>query len=174
MKASAETLPQAASVERSWVALYADLFKARLTFLVLLTTLVGFYLGFRGPVDYLLMLHTLAGHGPGGQRRVGAEPTARTRARRQDAPHAEPAAAFRPPAAADGAGRWRGCASVLGLVYLALAVNLDHVRHRRGYAGQLSVYLYAAQAGDLAEHGDWRGARRVAAVDGLDGSARTN
>src|SRR5437879_11134115 len=42
-------------------AVYADLFKARLTFLVLLTTLVGFYLGFRGPVDYLLMMHTLLG-----------------------------------------------------------------------------------------------------------------
>ena len=42
-----------------WLAVYADLFKARLTFLVLLTTLVGFYLGFRGPVDYWLMLHTI-------------------------------------------------------------------------------------------------------------------
>src|SRR6059058_2022823 len=61
MKASAETLPQAASAERSWAGLYADLFKARLTFLVLLTTLVGFYIGFRGSVDYLLMLHTLLG-----------------------------------------------------------------------------------------------------------------
>jgi protoheme IX farnesyltransferase len=40
---------------------YADLFKARLTFLVLLTTLVGFYVGFRGPVDYVLLLHTLLG-----------------------------------------------------------------------------------------------------------------
>ena len=41
--------------------MYSDLFKARLTFLVLLTTLVGFYIGFRGSVDYLLMLHTLLG-----------------------------------------------------------------------------------------------------------------
>src|SRR5712691_3444351 len=47
--------------EKSWASLYADLFKARLTFLVLLTTLVGFYIGFRGPVDYLLMLETLLG-----------------------------------------------------------------------------------------------------------------
>ena len=39
--------------------MYSDLFKVRLTFLVLLTTLVGFYIGFRGSVDYLLMLHTL-------------------------------------------------------------------------------------------------------------------
>ena len=47
--------------EKGWVAVYCDLFKARLTFLVLLTTLVGFYLGFRGPVDYVLMMHTLLG-----------------------------------------------------------------------------------------------------------------
>lgn len=41
--------------------MYADLFKARLTLLVLLTTLLGFYLGYSGPMDYLLMLHTLLG-----------------------------------------------------------------------------------------------------------------
>src|SRR5436190_11094131 len=61
MKATAPPLSQIASVEKSWVAVYSDLFKARLTFLVLLTTLVGFYVGFRGPVDYLLMLETLFG-----------------------------------------------------------------------------------------------------------------
>jgi protoheme IX farnesyltransferase len=61
MKATAQTLTQATLTEKSWVSVYADLFKARLTFLVLLTTLVGFYLGFRGSVNYLLMLHALAG-----------------------------------------------------------------------------------------------------------------
>jgi heme O synthase-like polyprenyltransferase len=54
-------LIQIATTEKSWFAVYADLFKARLTFLVLLTTLVGFYVGYRGPVDYLLMLQTLLG-----------------------------------------------------------------------------------------------------------------
>lgn len=47
--------------EKGWVAVYADLIKARLTFLVLLTTLAGFYLGSRGPVDYLLMVHAVLG-----------------------------------------------------------------------------------------------------------------
>ena len=47
--------------EKSQVAVYADLIKARLTLLVLLTTLVGFYLGCRGPVNYLLMLNTILG-----------------------------------------------------------------------------------------------------------------
>jgi heme o synthase len=50
-----------APVERGWLVIFADLFKARLTLLVLLTTLVGFYLGSRGPADYLLILHTLLG-----------------------------------------------------------------------------------------------------------------
>ena len=49
------------AAEKNWVALYADLVKARLTFLVLLTTLVGFYLGWRGPMNYWLMLHTVLG-----------------------------------------------------------------------------------------------------------------
>lgn len=49
------------AAEKGWVALYADLVKARLTFLVLLTTLVGFYLGWRGPMNYWLMLHTVLG-----------------------------------------------------------------------------------------------------------------
>ena len=65
--ASTENRMERAGVElcqptaKSWAAIYAELFKARLTMLVLLTTAVGFYLGFRGPVNYLLMLHTLLG-----------------------------------------------------------------------------------------------------------------
>ena len=53
MKATRTTLsprPHPAP-RKGWLAVYADLFKARLTSLVLLTTMVGFYLGFRGPVD---------------------------------------------------------------------------------------------------------------------------
>src|SRR5215468_1998344 len=61
MKVTAQTLTEASTAEKGWVSVYADLFKARLTSLVLLTTLVGFYLGFRGPVNYLLMLHLLMG-----------------------------------------------------------------------------------------------------------------
>ncbi len=41
--------------------MWSDLFKARLTLLVLLTTLLGFYVGSRGPTDYSLMLHALLG-----------------------------------------------------------------------------------------------------------------
>jgi protoheme IX farnesyltransferase len=61
MKATAEAINANTVTDRGWIAVYADLFKARLTFLVLLTTLVGFYVGYRGPVDYLLMLHAVLG-----------------------------------------------------------------------------------------------------------------
>ena len=41
----------------------SDLFKARLTSLVLLTTLVGFHLGHRGGMNWLLLFNTLFGTG---------------------------------------------------------------------------------------------------------------
>jgi heme o synthase len=64
MKATAPVAPTLSRVEpaeKGWLSICAELFKVRLTTLVLLTTAVGFYLGFRGPVDYVLMLHTLIG-----------------------------------------------------------------------------------------------------------------
>jgi protoheme IX farnesyltransferase len=61
MKATVQSLTHTVATDKSWLAVYADLFKARLTTLVLLTTFIGFYLGFRGPADYVLMLHTLLG-----------------------------------------------------------------------------------------------------------------
>lgn len=51
----------AAAPAKGWGAVYADLVKARLTALVLITTLVGFYVGVRGPMDYFLMFHALFG-----------------------------------------------------------------------------------------------------------------
>ena len=61
MKASAEILNATSVAEKSWPAVFADLVKARLTALVLLTTFVGFYLGERGSVDFLQMFHALFG-----------------------------------------------------------------------------------------------------------------
>ncbi len=61
MKATVVRITQPVPVEKNWVAVYADLFKARLTLLVLLTTMVGFYVGYQGPMDYGLMTWALAG-----------------------------------------------------------------------------------------------------------------
>jgi protoheme IX farnesyltransferase len=51
----------AAEKTRTWIGIFAELFKARLTFLVLVTTLVGFYLGAHGGMQPMLMFHTLLG-----------------------------------------------------------------------------------------------------------------
>lgn len=61
MKATAPTLAATTGDERSSFSVCCDLVKARLTFLVVLTTLVGFYVGVRGPVDYWLMFSTVFG-----------------------------------------------------------------------------------------------------------------
>lgn len=56
-----QELAQVISPAKGWFAVYADLVKARLTLLVLLTTLVGFYVGWVGPMNYALMFHALLG-----------------------------------------------------------------------------------------------------------------
>ena len=61
MKSTAEITIAASAADKSWSAVFSDLVKARLTTLVLLTTLVGYYLGWRGPMNYFLMFHVIAG-----------------------------------------------------------------------------------------------------------------
>jgi protoheme IX farnesyltransferase len=52
----------AVPLERGWtMADLAELVKARLTFLVLITTAVGFYAGWRGPMDFVALLHAVIG-----------------------------------------------------------------------------------------------------------------
>src|SRR2546423_1871420 len=64
VKATAQAfVPSAVLGKPSWLSIFSDLVKARLTFLVLLTTLVGFYVGSSGPFDAGLMVATLAGTG---------------------------------------------------------------------------------------------------------------
>ncbi|HWD18995.1 MAG TPA: heme o synthase [Verrucomicrobiae bacterium] len=108
---------------KSWVALLSDLFKARLTTLVLLTTLVGFYVGSRGAPAYGLMLNTLAAtallaSGASALNQLlEREHDAKMR-RTQDRPL--PSGRMTPETALLIGG---GCACA-GLIYLALAVNL--------------------------------------------------
>lgn len=61
MKATYSSVESTAVIEKGWVSVYADLIKARLTLLVLLTTLVGFYIGWVGTMNYALMFHALLG-----------------------------------------------------------------------------------------------------------------
>jgi protoheme IX farnesyltransferase len=48
-----------APMEKSWA--YVVLTKPDVTFLVVITTVAGFYLGSRGPLDWPLLLHTVCG-----------------------------------------------------------------------------------------------------------------
>ncbi len=67
MKAAAQTLDATATpaktpaAEKSRAAVLGELFKARLTGLVLLTTVAGFYMGSRPPAPRMLMFNTLFG-----------------------------------------------------------------------------------------------------------------
>ncbi len=126
VQSSASSIPalgSAGATEKSWVAVYADLFKARLTLLVLLTTLVGFYLGYRGPVDYGLMFHTLlattlVAAGASALNQLWERQFDAKMRRTQDRPL--PSGRLQP-ATVLLIGCWT---AVLGLLYLGLAVNL--------------------------------------------------
>jgi protoheme IX farnesyltransferase len=111
------------AVEKSWPAVFADLVKARLTTLVLLTTLVGFYAGWSGPMNFVLMFNTLAGTAlvaagaAALNQLLESEYDAKMR-RTQSRPL--PSGRLQPATVAI----FGGVSSVAGLVYLALGVNL--------------------------------------------------
>ncbi|HTL78852.1 MAG TPA: heme o synthase [Candidatus Babeliales bacterium] len=61
MKTAAAEAPNIPAPRQGLVSDLAELVKARLTLLVLVTTAVGFYLGSEPPVDYRALLHTVFG-----------------------------------------------------------------------------------------------------------------
>jgi heme o synthase len=120
--ANASTIAAVAFAERNWLSIGAELFKARLTGLVLMTTLVGFYMASEGRLDYLRLLHTMLGtallaSGASAlnqfwERDYDAR-MRRTRNRPLPAGRLQPRSVL-----------WIGCVlSFLGLVDLALEVN---------------------------------------------------
>jgi protoheme IX farnesyltransferase len=123
MQTSAATLNPAAALDKSWTVVVADLVKARLTLLVLLTTCVGFYLGERGAVDGLLMFHVLFGTALVAS---GAAALNQLLEREYDARMHRTASRPLPSGRLQPASVaiFGGLCSVAGLVYLAVAVNL--------------------------------------------------
>jgi heme o synthase len=123
MKVSAENLAVAAVVEKSWVSVFSDLVKARLTFLVLLTTLVGFCLGAQGPLEVARLMATLIGTA---LLACGAAALNQLIERQHDAkmPRTEdrplPAGRLKP----ETVLVFGGLCSVAGMLYLSLMVNL--------------------------------------------------
>ena len=118
-----EVLSPTNVAEKSLVSVIADLTKARLTALVLLTTLVGFYIGWRGPMNFVLMFHLLAGtallaSGASAlnqllEREYDAK-MRRTQNRPLPSGRLQPATVM----------IFGGVVATAGLIYLALAVNL--------------------------------------------------
>jgi len=125
MKATVSLSPSKSSSAPAVKPLFqvlCDLVKARLTFLVLLTTAVGFYLGWRGPLDLWLMTHALLGTA---LVACGAAALNQLSEREYDARMRRTADRPLP------SGRLQpetvlilgGASSAIGLIYLALAVN---------------------------------------------------
>lgn len=108
--------------EKSWAAVFADLVKARLTALVLLTTFVGFYLGETGPVNFLLMFHALFGTA---LVAAGAAALNQLLEREYDAKMRRTASRPLPSGRMQPAtvAIFGGACSVVGLIYLAVLVN---------------------------------------------------
>jgi len=124
MKATAQVITaQPASTEKGILSVLADLFKARLTLLVLLTTLVGFYIGTPGKMDLLLMVHAVLGTALVAS---GASALNQLWERRYDALMRRTADRPLPSGRLQPAAVLKiGClTAVSGLLYLALAVNL--------------------------------------------------
>jgi len=123
MKASVESLSPTVVAEKSLASVLADLIKARLTTLVLLTTLVGFYIGWRGPMNFLLMFHLLAGtalvaSGASALNQLLEREYDAKMRRTQNRPL--PSGRLLPTTVM----LFGGATSTAGLMYLALAVNL--------------------------------------------------
>lgn len=123
MKATAQPLNEAAAAEKPLFAALCELVKARLTFMVLLTTLVGFYVGTRGAMDVALMIHTLAGTA---LLACGAAALNQLWEREHDAKMRRtesrplPSRRLTP----ETVLVFGGACSMAGMIYLALAVNL--------------------------------------------------
>src|ERR1044072_2403908 len=125
MKSSiAETIPAAAVVEQSaQKSVWADLVKARLTTLVVLTTAAGFYAGWKGAMDWTLLLHTVLGtafvaSGAAALNQLLEKDYDALMRRTENRPL--PSGRLTP----DSVLIVGGVLSVFGLTYLALAVNL--------------------------------------------------
>jgi heme o synthase len=123
MKAAAQPLTAAASIEKSWLSVFSELVKARLTLLVLLTTFVGFYLASSGALDLLLLIHAMLGTA---LVAAGASALNQYLEREHDAKMERTEDRPLP------SGRLQpgtvlllgGISSAIGLLYLAFAVNL--------------------------------------------------
>lgn len=137
MKNTVTSIAGTNQTERSLYAVLSDLFKARLTALVLLTTLVGYYVARKSnPIDGLLLFHTLMGTG---LLACGASALNQYMERKWDGQMRRTAGRPLP------AGEMRpltvlflgACLSVIGMIWLSMKVN-----NITGFLGALTLGTY--------------------------------
>jgi protoheme IX farnesyltransferase len=122
MRATAEISNPSTLATKSRFAVFSELIKARLTFLVLLTAAVGFYMGSGAGLNLALMVHALAGTallaaGAAALNQLIERDFDARMTRTQDRPL--PSGRMQPEVVL----LFGGACSVSGLLYLALAVN---------------------------------------------------
>ena len=156
---------------RSRASSFFELTKPRITFMVLIATAVGFYMGSPENIRMLLLIHTIVGTGL-----VAAGASAfneyferdldarmlRTRTRPIPDGRLSPAEAL----------TFSVVISAAGIVYLAAFVNLLTCRDWRSHAHCLHFSLHAAENADDLVHADRRVSWRNAAADGMGRCAR--
>jgi protoheme IX farnesyltransferase len=136
MKAGVQPIAAATYVEKTWASVLGELFKLRLTLLVLLTTLVGFYLGTVGSINYALMAHTvfataLLACGAAALNQLWERDHDAKMRRTEDRPL--PSGRMRP----DTVLVVGGFMSMAGLLYLSIAVNL-----LASFLGGMTLVIY--------------------------------
>lgn len=123
MKATAQEFTATTVPDRSMGAVLSDLFKARLTTLVVLTTLAGFYMGSRGGMNGWLLFHCVLGtallaSGAAALNQLLEHELDSRMVRTETRPI--PAGQLQP----DSVLLIGAAISAMGLIYLALKVNL--------------------------------------------------
>jgi heme o synthase len=136
MKLTVENIAVVPVVEKSWASVFSDLVKARLSFLALLTTLVGFCMGLNGPVDVARLIATLFGTallacGAAALNQLIEREHDAKMLRTEDRPL--PSGRLKP----ETVLIFGGLCSVVGMLYLSFAVNLV-----TGLLGALTLVSY--------------------------------
>jgi hypothetical protein len=149
----------------------AELVKARLTLLVLVTTAVGFYLGAEPPINFTALFQTVVGNRGGGGRRSRIESMVGTTSRRAHAPHKDTTA---PGGAHGAASSARARRDVVGFRRRLPGDRLQRAKCSAdgNHYRDLHFCLHAAEAHQHGQHGCRRDSGRYPADDRLGGCAR--
>ncbi len=165
---AARAIPVATNPSRAMA--YVSLTKPDVSFLVVMTTLAGYYLGSRGPLDWARMLHTVFGTtlvAAGTSALNHYIERASDAFMRRTASRPLPTGQLRPRDAAI----FGVTLVVLGTVYLGLVAGLLAARLGSVHGRKLPRSIYAAEEAYDARDRDWRHSWRDASANWVGGGA---